>query len=205
MRALSLEQSALPVEFGWIDACSQDADDDEGLRMRLHRAHDEVRVAGRDVLPVLLLQHLKRLVAVALAVRGISRLHLPVVDQVVVLVAVGGEAVAERILGLLQRLERIAEQGVLLEQRGAKRLFLLAGLLHRLGEELHAARIGPDDAEAAVRGLVLLVQRLEAGRHEGLPQLHLARIAQVLAAAHDADRVLDHVPALGPVVVAGAD
>lgn len=38
-------------------------------------------------------------------------------NQMVVLVAVGGEAVAERILGLLQRLERIAEQRVALRKR----------------------------------------------------------------------------------------
>lgn len=59
MRALSLEQPALLVEFGRIDARAQDVDDDEGLRMRLHGAEDEVRVAGRNALAVLLLQHVE--------------------------------------------------------------------------------------------------------------------------------------------------
>ena len=45
LRALLLEQAALLVELFRIDARTQDADDDEGLRMRLHGAHDEVRVA----------------------------------------------------------------------------------------------------------------------------------------------------------------
>ncbi len=48
--------------------------------MRLHGAHDEVRVARGDVLPVLLLQLLEGFVAVAPAVGEIGRLHFPIVD-----------------------------------------------------------------------------------------------------------------------------
>ena len=58
MRALLLEQTALLVEFGRIDARAQDADD-ESLRMCLHGVHDQVPVADRDVLAVHLL-HLLR-------------------------------------------------------------------------------------------------------------------------------------------------
>lgn len=107
-------------------------------------ANDEVRFAGGDALPVSLLQHVERYVALALAIGEVGRPHFPVVDQVVVFVAVRGKSVAEGMFGLLLWLERVAEQVLLLAQRGTERFFLFAGLLRGLGEELYAALIGPD-------------------------------------------------------------
>lgn len=52
----SLEQRGFPIEFDRVDPRPQYANDDEGLRVSLHGAHDEVRLAVRGGLSILLLQ-----------------------------------------------------------------------------------------------------------------------------------------------------
>lgn len=124
--------------------------------MRLHRAHDEVRVARRDVLAIFLLQPVQGRVAVALAVGDVGGLHFPVVQIVPVRVAVAGEAVSEGVLGRGPLGQRGIEQGRLLESGLIDGAVGGVGLIFLLDEELQAARIGADDAEAAAGGLVLL-------------------------------------------------
>lgn len=87
----ALEQPRLLVEIGGTDWRAQQADDDEGLRMRLHRAEDEVQVVRRDALAVFLLEHVERLIAVALAIGDVGGLHFPIVNQMFVRVAARGE------------------------------------------------------------------------------------------------------------------
>ena len=77
------DEGALLGELCGIDAGAQEADEDEGARVQLHGAHDEVRMAGGDALTVLLGEHAQRLLAsaVALEVGEVGGLHLPILQQ----------------------------------------------------------------------------------------------------------------------------
>jgi hypothetical protein len=81
------EQRALLGELPGIDAGTQEADQDEGARVQLHGAHDEVRMAGEDALAVLLGEHVQRLLAGAVAlevgeVGEVGGLDLPILQGV---------------------------------------------------------------------------------------------------------------------------
>jgi hypothetical protein len=93
--------------------------------------------------------------------------------------AAGGEAIAEGVVGGWQLGQRRFEQRHLLKRGLVQGAIGIGGVGFLLDEELEAARIGPDDAEAAAIGLVLVMQRLETGSDERLPQLHLGGGARV--------------------------
>lgn len=72
-----------------------------------------MQVARRDVVVVLAHELIEGLRAVAMLVVAVSGLHFPIVDDVRVGVTGRGELVAERVLGLLERLERLLEERAL--------------------------------------------------------------------------------------------
>ncbi len=84
-----------------------------------HGAHDEMQVIRGDGFPVHALEVLKGRLAIAALVLAVSLLNLPVVDHVLVPLAVRGVAVDEGVLGLLERGERGFQQFGLLSDRVA--------------------------------------------------------------------------------------
>src|SRR6478735_5815993 len=109
-----LEELALLVELGRIEAGAQKTDDDEGARMGGHGAHDEVQVAGGDRLPIHAREVLHGLGVVLALVLAMGLLNFPIVDDVLVLLAGRGVSIGERELRLLERRQRVFEERTLL-------------------------------------------------------------------------------------------
>ena len=87
-------------------------DQDKGSRMGFHGTHDEMQVACRDVVLILLRHHLQRfgfgfIAALVMHERG---LHFPVLDLVTVRMPVAGVLVRKAVGGPIDRLERIFQQ-----------------------------------------------------------------------------------------------
>lgn len=70
-------------------------------------------------------------------------------------------------------------------------------------EELEAAGVGLNDAEAASGGLVLLLQRLEREGDVGMPEPDLALIGELAAALDHADGIMIDPKALRARIARG--